>query len=194
MSLAKRWPSSSSISTYDRFLEPFVVSAQLRTEIIESLPHAFVGLGKVRDEKGLAVTIAALDGLAEGERASWCLSLGVFRDVSVLDWIERRLHEPLTHVWGDLAALSGLDWDRCARWLESGRPFSLVALDALVACSGPRRNQSFIVQRAVPRLRGEVEVGVIARALEEYAGRDRSPRVRKAVGFLIPVLSVVLGR
>jgi hypothetical protein len=52
-----------------------------------------------------------------------------------LDWIERTIAQPklVAAFWGELAAKSGLTWPRAQRWLTSGRPLSLVALDALIA-------------------------------------------------------------
>lgn len=107
--------------------------------------------------------------------------LAQFRDESTLDWIEENVCEPLTQPWGDLAAVAGITWSRIAKWLDSGRPLSLVAMDALVACDAPRRNQSLLVQKACPRLLGPPGEGVISERLKGYLVEDSSPRVRKAV-------------
>ena len=60
--------------------------------------------------------------------------LGDLRNPIVLEWIETNIREPVEASWGRLAALSQLSWPKVLKWLKSGYPLSLVALDAMNAC------------------------------------------------------------
>jgi len=53
-----------------------------------------------------------------------------FKSPLVLDWIEDVIKPPYTK-WGYLAAFSKLSWSRTQRWIEAGRPMSMVAICAL---------------------------------------------------------------
>src|SRR5439155_23181455 len=130
--------------------------------------------------------------LPRNELAQWCLVLMYFRDSSVLDWIEANVHDPLTGHWGDVAAVSLFDWDRASKWLKAGRPLSLVALDAMVGCSGPHPSQSSLIQKMRPRLRSQVHTSVIEAELLAYASRDRAPRVSNAVRYIMDNLPVIV--
>ena len=57
-----------------------------------------------------------------------------FSDARVLDWLEEHCREPITYEWGTAAAVNELDWPRVVRWLNAGRPLSLLAVDALANC------------------------------------------------------------
>jgi len=144
-------------------------------------------------EEGLQRAIQSLTSVPRNELARWCLVLGHFQDPLVLDWIEKNVSEPLTTQWGHLAALSELDWDRVVDWLERGRPFNLIALDALVACAGDGRGSSFIVQRLRPYLRGDFSDSVVEKTLLRHAQTDPSPRVQKAVIYILRNIKSIRG-
>jgi hypothetical protein len=143
-------------------------------------------------DEGMQLAQQALASIPPGELAAQCLVLARFRHPAVLDWIEQHVREPLTYQWGDLAAASLLDWARVARWLHDGRPLSLIALDALAACAGPRPSQSLLMQRLRPRLRADVPVSVIEDALREYVARDPAPRVVHATRFVVERLPLIV--
>lgn len=113
-------------------------------------------------------------------RASGALSW--FRSESTLDWIERNISDPLVEDWGRLAAESNLKWERVARWLASGRPLSLVALDALIACC---HYNTEILKRLAPKLLEPAPIDEMTAALYEYLDRDSAPRVRKAIEVIV---------
>ncbi|MCC6359441.1 MAG: hypothetical protein IT450_11920 [Phycisphaerales bacterium] len=141
----------------------------------------FAGHGCFPHERGFAASIDALSHFAPNQLAKTCHVLADFRDPRVLDWIEQHVSEPLTRQWGDLAAVSRMDWARVETWLASGRPLSLIALDAMVACIGPRPSQSLLIRRLAPRIYSDASAATMRATLAEYASRDRVPRVRAAV-------------
>ncbi len=142
--------------------------------------------------EGLQAAQESLYGIAQRELAQECLVLACFRDRKVLDWIELNITDPLTFQWGDLAAVSAFDWDRAEKWLRGGRPLSLVALDAMCACVGSHPGQSRLIQEFRPHMDSQIPASSIDTALREYARRDSSPRVRKAVNFIIKNLSTII--
>ena len=79
---------------------------------------------------------------------------------------------------GRLAAVSNLKWERVVKWLTSGRPLSLVALDALIACW---HYNTPILIRFAPKLLEPAPVDEMNATLDDYLDRDPVPRVRKAV-------------
>jgi hypothetical protein len=145
-------------------------------------------------QTAIDAAVMALAGVPPREREGQCRVLMQFREPHLLDWIEQNVTDPLTAEWGDLAAASGLDWERAASWLARGRPLSLVALDALVACSGPWPNQSLLIQRTPLRLVHPAAPDQVATVLRSYAGRDKAPRVAKAIAMVIAHLPRVCGQ
>lgn len=145
-------------------------------------------------EEGLATAMDALAHVPPSRLTQESLVLAKFRDTRVLDWIEANVHDPLTHQWGDLAAASGIDWARAAKWLHSGRPLSLVALDALVVCSGPRPGASLLIRKMNPRLRAPAPANAIEADLTAYAKRDPVPRVEGVVKRLLADLPALIAR
>jgi hypothetical protein len=109
-------------------------------------------------------------------------ALGYFRSSAVLDWIEQRICPPITEGWGYLAAASQFDWPRAEKWLARGRPFSLVALDALVEIVRPR---SRLGRQFAPRLGQPPSRGRFVQALSRCAEQDPVPRVQKRAEWLI---------
>lgn len=158
----------------------------------ELLSYLHPGHDCLSREDGLQFAQASLAQLPKKELAQACLVLVHFRAHATLDWIESNVHEPITARWGDVAAASALDSPRVESRLRTGRPLSLVALDALVACSGPLPSQSFLTQQMQPRLHADVPESSIEAALRAYAARDRSPRVSSAVNYIISELTVIV--
>jgi hypothetical protein len=102
-----------------------------------------------------------------------------FNTPLTLDWIEENIQPPVDSSWGLLAASSCFDRPRAERWLDSGRPLSLAALDALEWCVCSRRKPP------LPHLPPPAEC---IRRLQEYRSRDSVIRVRETVARLIVYL------
>lgn len=108
--------------------------------------------------------------------------LGWFESRLALDWIEDNIESPVDESWGALAARSCFDWGRLEKWLETGRPISLAALDALGFCL--TRPTAPDGHRYKPLLDPPTE-HVFRNVLEDYLETDRVPRVERVVRFLL---------
>ena len=113
-------------------------------------------------------------------------ALAPFQSSAVLAWIEKNVSSPVSESWGRLAAVSKFSWSIAARWLEAGRPTSLVALDALSHAVGAVPE----LQRAagVQELSDSPAPETMLRSLREYAARDPAPRVTRAVDGIAAVI------
>jgi hypothetical protein len=92
-----------------------------------------------------------------------------------LDWIEENAHPPVDISWGSLAASSKIDWARIKKWLLSGRPLSLVALDTLHLCASSVRK---------PPLLNPPNMSEFTKVLKDYLNKDNVPRVKSQVSDL----------
>ena len=130
------------------------------------------------NEEGYALVVNAIADVPSKEIVYRAAALSWFRSEATLDWIERNISDPLAEDWGRLAAVSNLKWERVAKWLASGRPLSLVALDALKACG---HYNTLILKRFKPKLLEPAPVHEMNAVLDGYLDRDSAPRVRSAV-------------
>jgi hypothetical protein len=109
-------------------------------------------------------------------------ALSYFRSTETLDWIEKAIFEPITENWGYLAAASNLDWHRVESWLATGRPLSLVAIDALRSIVRP---MSPFLRELSPVLRDRPTKETFSAVLTDYMKRDPVPRVQQRIEGLI---------
>lgn len=157
----------------------------------ENLSHwAAVGAACLPNEEVAAGIFEMGDAGADWKSVIYALEHA--RTHLALDWIERQVGQQkvVSRSWGSLAAKSRLDWLRLKRWLEGGRPLSLVALDALhyIAHSRGTMGQSSVVL-------GEAPAGSELRsALQSYATRDPVPRVTDMVAGIEKNIDVICGR
>lgn len=117
-------------------------------------------------------------------------ALAWFDGEQAVDLLEELVHAPVSGAWGRTAAACSVTWDRLARWLEQGRPLSLVALDALMAFAD---YDTLLLRIRKPYLRNPPTPAELRDTLERYAMRDSVPRVRNAVAFLVPVVDKLCG-
>lgn len=132
--------------------------------------------------EGFPMVTAALSKLSGSRKRDLIFCLGYFQATAALDWIEEHIFEPITEDWGRLAAASKLDWPRAERWLEGGRPLSLVALDALSAIIHPRTP---FLQSQQLRLHSPPTSQRLIQVLTGYAEKDGVPRVQQRTNTLI---------
>lgn len=112
-----------------------------------------------------------------------------FKSEKTLDWIEK-VRERIKNIssdWGQLAASSQFSWNRADKWLTSGRPLSLVALDSLNYCTATdeRLNQSLWLQQLNPRLVDNPKPEIVAKRLQEYLLTDNVPRTKSIIQVII---------
>jgi cell wall assembly regulator SMI1 len=150
-------------------------------EILEAStdPHIILGIYAAHPDLALDAGIDEIYRLLAADssesRQYACMALGAFRDPSVLDWIEQNVPALVTTDWGALAAVSSFTWSRATAWLRSGRPLSLVALDALKESA---KTGTFEWPPS-----HEVEL-----ALSAYLATDSAPRVKQAINFVLSSL------
>lgn len=153
-----RWDEGTRPDTRSSFLE----AAAACLPAAEAVPRA----------------LAALDGVAPRDLPTAALALARFRSPQVLDWMEGKVASPVSDSWGRLAACSGITWAAAARWLDAGRPLSLVALDALSIALRPDVGRPFGM--SVELLDAPNRAAVLDR-LREQVSRDPAPRVSQIV-------------
>jgi hypothetical protein len=133
-------------------------------------------------EEGYSLVEKAVANVPPKEFVKASVALSWFQSEATLEWIERKISDPLVEDWGCLAAASNLRWERVARWLASGRPLSLVALDALIACW---HYDTGILKQLAPKLLEPAPIDEMNAALNEYLDRDSAPRARKAIAAIV---------
>jgi len=192
--LSERFGQTSNVGTRSRVLE--ICASALHQSGAEFVRYAWsdhpasVSLPPLAQasaaclpfREGFDRVAAALAEEKGSHKRDLMFSLGYFHSPEALDWIERHVFEPITEAWGYLAAASRLDWPRVERWLEHGRPLSLVAIDALAAIVRP---QSPFLRTYGPRLHQPPTLNRFTQVLSAYAGRDKVPRVQQRTTALI---------
>lgn len=140
-------------------------------------------------DKAFQIISAEIDACEDSYLNEYITPLNFIRSEKVLGWIERSTHR-ITNIginWGHLAASSYFSWDRAEKWLEQGRPLSLIALDALVFCTtvDERLNQSPWMRQIQPKLIDNPRPEIVAARLQEYLRTDSVPRAKNAVHKII---------
>lgn len=117
------------------------------------------------------------------------LPLNFLKYEPVLDWVEQNADrvKNVTQDWGHLSASSNFSWKRAEKWLDMGRPWSLIALDATMFCTtrGERLNQSPWMRELNPRLTDNPKPDKIANGLKMYLVKDSVPRTKNTVKRII---------
>ncbi len=133
-------------------------------------------------EEGHGLVVKALAQLPPQKLANSSFALAWFCSTDTLDWIEQNITDPLVENWGRLAAHSQLSWPRVAKWLASGRPLSLVALDGLNACWD---YNTIALRKFRPKLLAPASIKEMNEILNQYLAQDSVPRVRRSVASIV---------
>jgi hypothetical protein len=133
-------------------------------------------------DEGIQRVMDALATLPLKEKRQRCVALGWFRSSRVLEWLEQHVESPILSEWGQTAALSQIAWPWVVRWLDQGRPMSLVALDALMNCC---RYTTRMLEQFAPHLQEPASFLTMKRQLEAYAAIDPVPRVEQSVQTIV---------
>ena len=147
-------------------------------------------LAKTVDKDNAFLIISQEIDSCEGRYLNeYITALNFIRSDKVLDWIENNIHRT-TNIglnWGHLAASSYLSWDRASKWLRSGRPLSLVALDAIMFCTtvDERLNQSLWMRQIQPKLIDNPKPEIVAVRLQEHLQTDNIHRTKKTMNKIL---------
>lgn len=110
-------------------------------------------------------------------------SLMWFQSHLAIDWINAHAPEKnISDDWGLVASVSKLSWKDVENWLGHGRPFNLIALDALKFCVDPHHMGIFDI--LWPTLHDRPDDETIQKAMQTTASRDDVPRITSGCEFI----------
>ena len=149
----------------------------------------------VNKDTAFLIISQEIDSCEDKYLNEYITALNFIRNEKVLDWIENNIHRTLNigQNWGHLAASSYLSWERANKWMASGRPLSLVALDGMIFCTtiGERLNQSLWMRQIQPKLIDKPKAEIVARKLKEYLLTDNAHRTKNTISKIIENVSNV---
>jgi hypothetical protein len=112
-----------------------------------------------------------------------------FQSKLALAWIEANTGRVsnISDAWGYLAVASQFDWPTAKRWLDIGRPLSLIALDALANCAvtSTTQNSTLWLRDNPQALLAPESIDEMNKVLLEYGEKDRVPRVRLKINYIM---------
>jgi hypothetical protein len=112
-----------------------------------------------------------------------------FQSKLALAWIEANTGRVsnISDAWGYLAVASQFDWATAEKWLGSGRPLSLIALDALGKCAvtSDTQNSTLWLKNNPQRLLSPKTIEEMNNILFKYGESDKVPRVRTKINYII---------
>lgn len=133
-------------------------------------------------EEGFERSFAVFATLPFKEQRTRMMYMSFFKNPKMLDWIESNIQSPVTSNWGNLASSSGIAWERVKRWLLSGRPMSLVALDALIGVAKTAEGGRLHLHEPVKGLPSAEEV---EKCLRDYEQTDSAPCVQNSIDYIV---------
>ncbi len=140
-------------------------------------------------DKAFLIISQEIDNCEDKYLNEYITALNFVRNEKVLDWIENNVDRTLNigQNWGHLAASSYLSWERANKWMASGRPLSLVALDGIMFCTtiGKRLNQSLWMRQIQPKLIDKPKPEIVARKLKDYLLTDNAYRTKNTISKII---------
>lgn len=142
----------------------------------------------LKKDEAFQLITTELEKLPEDIFCNNISSLLYLRDERTLDWIENvtgRIKN-ISPDWGQLAASSQFSWKRVQKWLDAGRPLSLIALDAIYLCTcKDYSGQSIWLSKIKPKLTDKTLPEEIERKLCHYLESDRVPRTKNTIGSIL---------
>lgn len=147
------------------------------------LPLSWATAGSIPiTEGGLSLVLDKLQMVNEKELPLFAFScLYRFRSNEVLDWIESYSRITFHDSWGRLAAVCFPQWEQMRKWLDLGRPLSLIALDTMANCV--LDGNDYHVERFNPKISGLNDCD-IETVLNDYYQKDTVARVRMKLAFI----------
>lgn len=133
-------------------------------------------------DDGFERCLAAFNAMPLKDQRPRMMYMRKFRNPKMLDWIEQHIQSPVTNDWGNLAADSEINWERTLKWLTSGRPLSLVALDALLAIFYVDENGR---QKNYRSIEGLPDSDEFTQSLQAHLTTDSAPRVENSIDIIL---------
>jgi hypothetical protein len=169
-----------------------------------SLPWFRARIAETKADLRLSIIASAAEVLPAGESFELATSelqlfpaesrhhhlycLHILRNLNTPAWIERNVCPPVVNDWGRLAAMCNVDWTTTRRWLRSGRPLSLVALDSIIE-RVPRQPDR---PSRAPKLQVPSGPSELSAALDNHLHSDPSVRVRQLTAFALKHLGDIV--
>jgi hypothetical protein len=152
-------------------------------EYAELLANSFKG------NEGVLDYLSQLDKIESGKELNEQVGgLIFFKSPKIISWIENSAAriKNITDVWGTVSALSDIDWDTIIKWMDNGRPLSLVAIDALseYATDQHTLNRSPLSRYRIKGLPQPPENKVIIDSINNYLQIDGVTRVKQRVQYI----------
>ncbi len=112
-----------------------------------------------------------------------------FQSKLTLNWIERNVARVsnISDGWGYVAVASQFDWPTAEKWLNTGRPLSLIALDALANCAVTSETMNSMpwLRDNPQRLLSPKSIDEMNGILAKYGEGDKVPRVRTTISYIM---------
>lgn len=138
-------------------------------------------------DEGFELCLKAFNAMPLKEQRPRMMYMQKFGSPKMLEWIEQHIQSPITDDWGRLAAASQIGWPRLQKWLETGRPLSLVALDVLLSIFYIDEKGCIKGYRPIEGLPQPEE---FAKVLRAYESTDQVPRVANSIHNILEGYSV----
>ena len=157
--------------------------------------YGFVSLAEQTREsltldQGRKLALLGMKRVVQKKLHNELVVLEFFPTEANLTWIESYICDPITVDWGRLAAISGLTWSRVEQWLDRGRPFNLIAIDALICCY---QYDSQHLETYRPKLLKPVSRSTMTARLRTAIEEDPVPRVEKRVHDILANWDKIIG-
>ena len=141
-------------------------------------------------EHGFQLFSAQLEKIEQPSKLSQSMTgLIHFQSKLGLSWIENNIKRVsnISDSWGYVAVASEFDWGTAKKWLEHGRPLSLIALDALANCAttSTAQNSTIWLRDNPQKLLRPATIAEMNEILMRYGKCDQVPRVRSNINFII---------
>jgi hypothetical protein len=138
--------------------------------------------------KGFDLVAKSLEDVEESQLPAKIWALSYFNTPKTLAWIEQHQAKikNVTNHFGDVCAANQFDWPTAVKWLKMGRPLSLIALDAKLACgtTADKLNRSYYLRINPPRLVNPDDELTMNAVLEEFLKTDNVHRTRTVVAAI----------
>ena len=169
--------------TSSPFIKSLWISRNQNDSIIEYaelLANSFSG------DEGVLEYLSQLDKIeSEKELNEQVRGLMFFKSPRIINWIEYSAYKikNIPNVWGTVSALSDINWATIQKWIDKGRPLSLMAIDALseYATDQNTLNKSHLSQKRIIGLPDPPEKEVIIETVNNYLHIDNVTRIKQRV-------------